>query len=85
MQEFMGLVAIWFAQVFIIKLFDIWVIMRFSEDFVSIFLIDGCLAFADDFHIAVVVWLTAAADATAWTGHDFNGVKLGDAISDVFQ
>jgi len=65
-----------FAEKFLVQFLDVRVFVRLTERFLCVFAVDSLVAGFEDFGIAVVQRLSAAADATARTGHDLYRVEV---------
>jgi len=76
MKQLVRFFAIRLAKVLLIEIKNFLVLMGFTLGLVAVFLVDRDLTLADDFHVTVVIWLSAAANTAAWASHDFDCLEV---------
>ena len=81
----MRLFAVWLAKVLLVEVENFLVLVRLTLDLVAVFLVDRDLTLADDLHVTVVIWLSAAANTAAWASHDFDRLEVALAGFDALE
>lgn len=80
-QEMVGFLAHWFAEIESVEIENVRIFVTEADVHVAVDLPEGGAAVDVEID-AVEDWLTAAANAAAWAGHDFDEIVAGFAALD---
>src|SRR5690554_928472 len=76
MQQMMRSFTHGCTKKFFIKLYDIWIFVRFANFLIAVFLINGHLSLLKYFNIAMMVGLSSTTNTSSRTTHNFDGMEF---------